>query len=195
MPSFVTPKLDIFCSWLSQFHWCFGDNYIELPGQYTSERRPNIERHAKIIKFGRNVEIFKTLRKPIKITILCSDGKSYDFLVKYGEDLRQDERIQQMLSLMSEQLAADKNCRQQNLSLQTYKVIPINSYCGLLSWVKNTVSMESFLEHYTPQLNVKELIDDFTRFIKIASKNLPNDKNLLYVFYAEAAAHYTPDQV
>ena len=36
------------------------------------------------------------MRQPIKFTIRGDDEKDYDFLVKAGEDLRQDQRIEQV---------------------------------------------------------------------------------------------------
>lgn len=39
-----------------------------------------------------------SLRKPKRITILGDDGKEYRYLVKGGEDLRLDQRIEQVES-------------------------------------------------------------------------------------------------
>lgn len=138
-------NLAVLSPWLARYHWYGGDNFIELPGQYTGKIAPNDNNILKIVKFHDRVSIFHSLRRPIKITAICSDGKSYSFLVKYGEDLRQDERIQHIQELMSDQMKADKNCSQQKLSLRTYKVIPLNADCGIISWIENTETIETFL--------------------------------------------------
>lgn len=160
-------NIEIFCRWLKDFHWDGGADYIELPGQYNSNMKPNMDERLKIIKFHSNVTSMQSLRKPIKLDVLCSNGKRYSFLVKYGEDLRQDERIEQLQSLMFHHLQNDKNCNQQKLSLQTYKVIPMNGLCGLLSWIENTQSLKSFID--APQLDELRKINgnDFLQFIGV----------------------------
>lgn len=65
-----------------------------------------------------------SLRKPVRLTIIGSDANSYNFLVKYGEDLRQDERVQQLLSLMNGIFTHHHLCRERHLSVATYKVRP-----------------------------------------------------------------------
>lgn len=64
-----------------------------------------------------------SLRKPIKITILGMDTKEYPFLVKFGEDIRQDQRIEQLLSLMNNIFKNDSACANQGLNILTYQVI------------------------------------------------------------------------
>lgn len=138
--------LSTFSPMLSQHHW-YGsmDNYIELPGQYTGNSPPNPSTSLKIVKFNEEITIFQSLRIPIKISCICSDGKSYSFIAKYGEDLRRDERIQRVQELMSEQMQLDKNCSQQKLSLRSYEVIPLNTKCGLIKCIENSNNMQSFL--------------------------------------------------
>lgn len=139
-------KLSSFCPWLSEYHW-YGslDKFLELPGQYTGNAPPNPSSSLKIVKFNEEILILRSLRRPIKISCVCSDGKTYSFLVKYGEDLRQDERIQHVQELMSEQMQLDRNCTQQKLSLRSYRVIPLNTNCGLINWIENTETIQSFL--------------------------------------------------
>lgn len=132
--------------WLHRFQWCGEDDFLELPGQYTGERRPCRQDHVRLVKFNESIKIFATLRKPIKLTIHGNDGRTHSFVVKYGEDVRQDQRIGQVLALMSTQLAGDKNCRNHNMQIETYAVIPISTYCGMLSWVTNTLIMRDVLE-------------------------------------------------
>ena len=67
---------------------------IEIPGQYEMAMDPVFKQNTiKIAGFKDEVKVFQSLRKPIKITMIGDDGKDYDFLVKNGEDLRQDQRI------------------------------------------------------------------------------------------------------
>ena len=43
-----------------------------------------------ITNFDRMIFVLNSIRKPKKITIHGSNEKSYDFLVKGGEDMRMD---------------------------------------------------------------------------------------------------------
>ena len=66
-----------------------------------------------------------SIRKPKRITIHGDDEKDYMFLVKGGEDLRLDQRIEQLYCLMNEVLDEDTACSQRGLHLRTYQVIPM----------------------------------------------------------------------
>jgi len=46
------------------------------------------------MNFDKMILILGSIRKPKKLTIHGSNEKSYDFLVKGGEDLRLDQRIE-----------------------------------------------------------------------------------------------------
>lgn len=185
-----TDKLESLSPWLAQYHWYGGENYIELPGKYTGYAPPN-NNTLKIVKFHDTVSILHSLRRPVKISVTCSDGKSHSFLIKYGEDLRQDDRIQQIQSLMADQMNSNKNCSQQKLSLRTYKVIPMNMHCGIISWIDNTETIEAFLSKSNPVWNVQNntALQQYKRFLSKGQK----DTNI--VINAAAAINYTQKEV
>lgn len=193
--------LDSFCPWLEQFQWCGSEEFIEVPGQYTGDQRPNTNTHTKIFKFAKSVGIFQTLRRPMKITMFGSDAKTYHFIAKSGEDLRQDARIQQLLELMSSQLESDKNCRNHKLSVQTYNVIAVNSYCGILSFIEDTASMSEFIvncfkrkdDDYDTKL--KFIRAEYENFILKPSEHLPQKDKSKPMIYGNAAIHYSRNQV
>lgn len=139
-------ELQKLCNWMSDYKWCGDADFIEIPGQYTGEMKPFAEQHVKIVRFDNSLKVFTSNKLPIEIKMHGSDGKVYSFIIKYGEDLRQDHRIQQVLELMSRQLSLDKNCKQNHLRIQTYQVIPINSNCGMLSVVKDATTITDYLE-------------------------------------------------
>lgn len=72
-----------------------------------------------------------SLRKPKRIVIRGHDEKEYPFLVKGGEDLRQDQRIEQLFEVMNAILAQDAACSQRNMQLRTYRVVPMTCRYGL----------------------------------------------------------------
>lgn len=73
------------------------------------------------------ISVMESLRKPKRITIRGSDEREYPFLVKGGEDLRQDQRIEQLFDVMNIILSQDATCSQRNMQLKTYQVIPMTT--------------------------------------------------------------------
>ena len=68
--------------------------------------------------------VLHSLRLPKRITIRGHDENDYRFLVKGGEDIRQDKRIEALFSIMNDLYDNDPNCNQSNsarIALRTYK--------------------------------------------------------------------------
>lgn len=74
-------------------------------------------------------------QRPRKLKIRGSDGNDHHFLLKGHEDLRQDERVMQLLGLVNTLLAKDPETFKRHLIAQTYPAIPLSTQSGLLSWV------------------------------------------------------------
>ena len=91
-------KLSTFSEWLdgldiNDFYNPF--EYIELPGQYEGLRsQPLIEKNVKIASVRKTLLILGSIRRPKRITVHGSNEKDYHLLVKGGEDLRLDQRVQ-----------------------------------------------------------------------------------------------------
>jgi DNA-dependent protein kinase catalytic subunit len=139
-------QIDKLCNWLGNYKWCGDKDFFEIPGQYSGESKPFIEQHVKIVRFENRLKVFSSKQQPLELKIFGSDGKTYNFIIKYGEDLRQDQRIQHVLGLMSRHLSMDKSCKQNHLKIHTYQVVPINSNCGMLSVVQNASTMHDFIK-------------------------------------------------
>uniref|UniRef100_A0A8C3U087 DNA-dependent protein kinase catalytic subunit n=1 Tax=Catharus ustulatus TaxID=91951 RepID=A0A8C3U087_CATUS len=136
------------CSpWMSEFKAEFLRNELEVPGQYDGKGKPLPEYHAKISGFDERISVMESLRKPKRITIRGSDEQEYPFLVKGGEDLRQDQRIEQLFDVMNIILSQDATCSQRNMQLKTYQVIPMTSRLGLIKWLENTCTLKEFLKN------------------------------------------------
>lgn len=71
--------------------------------------------------------MMRSLRKPIKLTIIGNDAKEYSYLVKFGEDLRQDQRVEQLFYLMNDIFKNDYESSLHHISIITYQV-RINAY-------------------------------------------------------------------
>ncbi|KAL7018811.1 hypothetical protein ACKWTF_010922 [Chironomus riparius] len=156
---FKSIELRKLCNWLAEYKWSGDADFLEIPGQYSGNIKPFIESHVKIVRFEQQIKIFHSKQLPIEMKIYGSDGKSYNFIIKYGEDLRQDQRIQQALKLMSEKLLNDKNCKQNQLKIDTYEVIPINSMCGILQIVNDATTISDFMLQISKQFMVQDFSD------------------------------------
>ncbi len=69
-------------------------------GQYDGKSKPLPEYHAKIAAFDSKILVLNSMRKPKRLTIIGDNTKEYMFLVKGGEDLRHDQRIEQVYMYM-----------------------------------------------------------------------------------------------
>ncbi|CAG8455683.1 16904_t:CDS:10, partial [Cetraspora pellucida] len=142
----VANLLKSYSKWLADFSSSNCDEEIEIPGQYDGLSIPDPSRHIKIAYFDPKVLVLKSLRKPKKIVIIGTDGKEYPFLVKGGEDLRLDQRVQQLFTVMNELMRKDYFCSQRKIELITYKVVPITGSLGIIEWINDTKPLRSFIE-------------------------------------------------
>ncbi|KAI9209180.1 uncharacterized protein BJ171DRAFT_576762 [Polychytrium aggregatum] len=124
--------------WLEEFHSNNYDETVEIPGQYHGRQRPNPSEHVTITSFSSKLLLLASIRKPKRLIINGSDEKEYPWLVKAGEDLRLDQRIQQIFGIMNGILRKNQYCLSQNMSIHTYKVVPMNTGLGIIEWVNNT---------------------------------------------------------
>ncbi|KAE9373539.1 hypothetical protein N431DRAFT_557618 [Stipitochalara longipes BDJ] len=93
---------------------------------------------------------------PKIITALSSNGVKFKQLVKGGaDDLRQDAIMEQVFDQVSQLLETNRSTRQRNLSIRTYKVLPLTSTAGVIEFVQNTMPLHEYLmpahERYYPK--------------------------------------------
>lgn len=138
-------NLKEYSPWMSAFKVQSPGNEVEIPGQYDGKAKPLPEYHVRISGFDERVKVMASLRKPKRIVIRGHDEKEYPFLVKGGEDLRQDQRIEQLFEVMNAILAQNAACSQRNMQLRTYRVVPMTSRLGLIEWIENTMTLKDLL--------------------------------------------------
>ncbi|XP_070783882.1 DNA-dependent protein kinase catalytic subunit [Enoplosus armatus] len=138
-------NLKEYSPWLSGFKADPFSNELEIPGQYDGRSKPLPEYHAKITGFDERVKVMSSIRRPKRLIIRGDDERDHPFLVKGGEDLRQDQRIEQLFAVMNILLSHDATCTHRGLQLRTYQVIPITTRIGLIEWMDNTCTLKDFL--------------------------------------------------
>ncbi|CAL8293471.1 unnamed protein product [Lota lota] len=140
-------NLKEYSPWLSSYKADPFRNQLEVPGQYDGRSKPLPEYHAKITGFDERVKVMSSIRRPKRLIIRGDDERDHPFLVKGGEDLRQDQRIEQLFSVMNILLAGHAPCTLRSLQLRTYQVIPITSRIGLIEWMENTCTLKELLSN------------------------------------------------
>ncbi|KAI6646753.1 DNA-dependent protein kinase catalytic subunit [Oopsacas minuta] len=150
-------NLKEYSPWLANFHKEDYHKHIEVPGQYDGLSRPRPESHACIASFDSRILVLSSLRKPKRITVRADNEREYSFLIKGGEDLRQDQRIEQLFSIMNQILDQDQACAQRNMRLRTYQVIPMTTRLGVLEWMDNTSPLKEFLKDSATEQDTKAM--------------------------------------
>ncbi|XP_066575957.1 phosphatidylinositol 3-kinase catalytic subunit type 3 isoform X2 [Amia ocellicauda] len=80
-----------------------------------------------------NATLFKSALMPAKLIFKTEDGGHYPVIFKHGDDLRQDQLILQIISLM------DKLLRKENLDLKLtpYKVLATSTKHGFMQFIQS----------------------------------------------------------
>ncbi len=144
-------ELSNYSRWLADFDYLNLPTedriWFEVPGQYDNLfGKPDPESHVRISSFGDKILSMGSLRKPKKVVMVGTDQKMYPWLVKGGEDLRQDQRIEQLWDLMNDLLLKSTSTNARGLRLETYKVVPMSLQLGLVEWVEGTTPLKGIIE-------------------------------------------------
>ncbi|RPB23770.1 hypothetical protein L211DRAFT_786209 [Terfezia boudieri ATCC MYA-4762] len=97
-------------------------------------------------KFNPELAVAGGLSAPKVLTCHDSSGQSYKMLVKGGgDDLRQDAIMEQVFEHVSHLLQRNRQTRQRNLGVRTYKVLPLGVGAGIIEFVPNTIPLHEYL--------------------------------------------------
>lgn len=82
--------------------------------------------------------VFKSNLFPLKLNLICQDSSHYPVIFKNGDDLRQDQLVIQLFTLM------DKLLRKENLDLKLmpYKVLATGAVDGMVQFVQGRTIAE-----------------------------------------------------
>ena len=85
------------------------------------------------------------------------------------EDLRQDERVMQLFSLVNTLLSEDTDSFKRHLHIQPFPVIPLGPHAGLLGWVHDSDTLHVLVRDYRESRKV--LLNIEYRLMLQASKS------------------------
>ncbi|KAI5450344.1 hypothetical protein NCC49_003127 [Naganishia albida] len=114
------------------------DSNLIVPGEY--DPSADLLQQPFITRFDPMVDVINTKQLPRKLQMRSDKGK-FVFLLKGNEDLRQDERVMQLITLTNMLLSHNSNAFDRQLFIQPYSAIPLGSNSGLLSWLSNTETL------------------------------------------------------
>lgn len=127
---------------------------LAIPGSY----RPSAP-VVSIRGFSSTIQVISSKQRPRRVALLGSDGKTYPFLLKGHEDLRQDERVMQLFGLINVCLDNDRTTSNRSLGIVRYSVLPLSNNSGLIGWVQNCDTMNQLIKQYREAKNVRLLLE------------------------------------
>ncbi|KAK9867398.1 hypothetical protein WJX84_001490 [Apatococcus fuscideae] len=173
-------ELSTLSPWFDQFGMTAGDREAEallmpwMPSAQAVAHGP--PEMVEIVGFAKCAEVFSSKQRPMKLTVYGSDFRSYDWIAKGGEDVRIDQRIQQLFGIMNGQLQQHTGASACSLKVPTYDVVPISPMLGMVAFVPSTQPLQSLLERSTPTGLLEELFGQHTKSVyKLAKKQEPKN--------------------
>lgn len=164
---------------------------LEIPGQYENiTQRPDLRSIVRLEKVNESILQLASIRKPKRLVMLGSDGVEYPWLVKAGEDIRLDQRVQQLFSVMNSALSKSSSyCERHYIRLRTFKVVPMSTKLGILEWMSGTRTLrDCMIKSSSSSLSSTSSsfeVDDANAFIELqksltkhATKKTANRRNL-----------------
>ena len=113
---------------------------IPIPGTYrTAEDGVRSELHFSA--FLPEVRVIQSKQRPHRIALRGEDGRVHKFLLKANEDLRMDERVMQLFSLLNSFFAQSAEAQHTHHSIDpimAYSVVPLSEDVGLIEWIERT---------------------------------------------------------
>ncbi|KAF7350698.1 Serine/threonine-protein kinase TOR [Mycena sanguinolenta] len=116
---------------------------LAVPGTYQGGREV-----VYIANFAPRLSVISSKQRPRRMVMKGSDGRDYQYLLKGHEDLRQDERVMQLFSLVNTLLSVDTNSFKRQLHIQRYPVIPLAPNVGLIGMVQETDTLHELVRDY-----------------------------------------------
>ncbi|VDM18615.1 unnamed protein product [Hydatigera taeniaeformis] len=175
-----------FSQWLANFSPDEQDPLIML-GQCVG---PSSEGQVAVTieRVDPNIKCLPSLRRPKLVRLLGNDGYWRGWLVKGGEDLRQDASIQRLLNFANYAIASATTTTSTGASaepLRTYAVVPVSSTRGLIQWLSSTTTLFTFA---TNAMTVQESAHYSSERSELAAKAADHSGDFLWGSEADSAS-------
>ena len=102
---------------------------------------------GRVAGFEPSLEILRSKQVPKRLSVHTCDAQRLDFLVKGGEDLRNDARVEKLFEAIATTLkeCGARECRGIGGALRTYAVAPLSPRVGLVEWVPASPPLKAIL--------------------------------------------------
>ncbi len=121
---------------------------------------------SETVYFAGFVDKFRALRGinlPKLVEVISTTGTPHQQLVKGNDDVRQDAVMEQVFHRVNQLLKSDHETRSRNLSMRTYRVIPLRPLVGLIEFVSNSITFSDYLKGAHERLRPSDLKPDECR--------------------------------
>ncbi|KAJ3878338.1 phosphatidylinositol 3-kinase [Lentinula edodes] len=116
---------------------------LAVPGTYQSGRDV-----VTIASFAQKLSVIASKQRPRRFSLKGSDGRDYQYILKGHEDLRQDERVMQLFSLVNNLLSVDTHSYMRRLHIQRYSIVPLAPNAGLIGFVQGSDTLHVLVRDY-----------------------------------------------
>ena len=150
------------------------------------------EKHPVVKFLPEKTKVFGSNTAPVKLCFENSLGKSIDIMYKFSDDLRQDQLIMQLISLM-DYLLKGVNV---DLRLTIYSILTFSPIDGIIEFVQNSTTIQNALtkdlDGYLIQLSKKknELLMETSPKMAGETPPLNEIREDIYENYKESCASY-----
>lgn len=128
---------------------------VEWVQQYLADPRHQLASFAPVLLpldptvvvdgcYPQEASVFKLSLSPIKLVFRTTDGKRYPLMFKVGDDLRQDQLVVQIITLMDRLLQEDNL----DLKLTPYRILATGPVSGAIQFMANS-TVEDILQEYS----------------------------------------------
>jgi serine/threonine-protein kinase ATR len=119
------------------------------------------------------VQVFQSIAKPKRITVMCDDGHKYPLLVKPKDDMRMDSRVIELIEVINRLLHKDAESRRRQLHIRSFHVVPLGSAGGIVEFISGVQDIRSILlGEYVRKMNTNqttlwsELLEKYPKYCK-----------------------------
>lgn len=132
---------------------------LAVPGTYEPDENASV---VRIEGFKSKLQVIQSKQRPRKLSIMGSNGREYQFLLKGHEDLRQDERVMQVFGLMNKLFSkSEQRSLLHGVGMTTYSVIALSANAGLIEWVPNHDTMHALVKKYREERSVMPNVEQW----------------------------------
>ncbi len=117
---------------------------------------PFPEKMVFIASVRREAHVYMSMQKPIRVSLVGTDGQRYPVIFKSQDDMRIDSRAMEFHAVVNMYLKRDVESRDRGLHIRTYTVFPLLDKSGVMEFVPALESMRIITNNMRQCLGMSE---------------------------------------